>query len=384
MVAVGLVPELTAEAARRAALGAGARVLATYSGRLNAADVAELCRLEPDIVLLAGGTDGGNRTALVEFARALAMCPLDAPIVLAGNREAAPAAAATLRRARKDVRVVDNVLPRLDVLNVEPARAAIREVFMERIAVARGWERVQAELDGILMPTPAAALQGAALLADGDGQDPGLGELVVVDIGGATTDVHSVAQGLPPDTRTVLRGVPPPRCQRTVEGDLGLRHGAPSLLGVSSLLTGEPETDALWRRRVEQRAGHPAYVPEDPDERAVDARLAREAVRLAVERHAGRREVLMTPHGRRWVQRGKDLRSVGHIIGTGGVFLHAPNPERILAEAVGPSGQESVLKPHAAALWIDADYVLSHAGLLAQVAPEAALRVLKASLRRVA
>ncbi|HEY8414155.1 MAG TPA: glutamate mutase L, partial [Thermaerobacter sp.] len=202
MVAVGLVPDLTAEAARRAALGAGARVLATYSGTLDEQAVADLVARAPDVVLLAGGTDGGNRTALVAFARALAAAPLRAAIVVAGNRDAAPAAADLLRRAGKSVRVVENVLPRLDTLNVEPARAAIREVFLERIAIAEGWERVQAEVDGVLMPTPAAVLRGAELLAGGAGGEPGLGEVVVVDVGGATTDVHSVAAGLPADGRT--------------------------------------------------------------------------------------------------------------------------------------------------------------------------------------
>ena len=383
MVAVGLVPGLTAEAARRAALGAGARVLATYSGGVDEEALAELAGLDPDIILLAGGTDGGNRTALLDFARVLAAAPVGAAFILAGNREAAPAAAGILRRAGKDVRVVDNVLPRLDTLQVEPARAAIREVFMERIAIARGWERVQAELGGILMPTPAAALRGAELLADGAGDEPGLGELMVVDIGGATTDVHSVAAGLPADPRTVLRGLPPPRSQRTVEGDLGLRHGAPSLVAASRLLRGEEGADAAWRRRAELRAARPDFVPDTAAEREADARLAAEAVRIAVERHAGRREPLATPHGRRWVQRGKDLREIRHVIGTGGIFRHAPDPARVLAAALDPAGQGPVLKPRAAALWVDADYLLSHAGLLAEVDPVAALRLLKASLRRV-
>lgn len=383
MVAVGLVPELTAEAARRAALGAGARVLATYSGALDEAAVADLVSRSPDIVLLAGGTDGGNRAALVGFARALAASPLEAPVVVAGNRDAAPEAAQLLRRAGKTVRVVDNVLPRLDTLNPEPARAAIREVFMERITIARGLERVQAEIDGILMPTPAAALRGAELLALGAGDEPGLGELMVVDVGGATTDVHSVASGLPADGRTVLRGLPPPRSQRTVEGDLGLRHGAPSLLEASSLLAGDPEAGARWRERARLRAERPGYVPAGAEELEADARLAEEAVRLAVERHVGRREVLATPHGRRWVQRGKDLRGLPHLIGTGGIFLRAPDPGRLLAAATDPAGDGPLLKPRAPAAWIDSRYLLAHMGLLAEVEPVAALRLLKQSLRRV-
>lgn len=383
MVAVGLVPDLTAEAARRAALGAGARVLATYSGTLDEQAVADLVARAPDVVLLAGGTDGGNRTALLAFARALAAAPLRAAIVVAGNRDAAPAAADLLRRAGKSVRVVENVLPRLDTLNVEPARAAIREVFLERIAIAEGWERVQAEVDGVLMPTPAAVLRGAELLAGGAGGEPGLGEVVVVDVGGATTDVHSVAAGLPADGRTVLRGLPPPRSQRTVEGDLGLRHGAPSLLEAAGPAGGVEGSAALWHRRARLRAENPGYVPAEEEERQADAWLAREAVRLAMERHVGRREALVTQRGRQWIQRGKDLRAVPHLIGTGGIFLHAPDPGWVLAAAVDPEGRGPLLKPRAPAAWIDGGYVMAHMGLLAEVEPVAALRLLKQSLRRV-
>ncbi|ADU52311.1 glutamate mutase, MutL [Thermaerobacter marianensis DSM 12885] len=386
MVAVGLVPGLTAEAARRAALGAGARLLATFSGSLGPADRDRLAELNPDIVLVAGGTDGGNRTALLDFARALAGCPTTATVVVAGNRDAAPEAAAILERAGKAVVVVDNVLPRLDTLQVEPAREAIRRIFMEHIVVVRGWKDVEARLGAILMPTPAAALRGAELLADGAGDEPGLGELLVVDVGGATTDVHSVAAGLPADGRTVLRGLPPPRSQRTVEGDLGLRHGAPSLVEAAGLAAGGGEAAARWQERARRRAAEPPFVPgpDEPAEREADQELARAAVGVAVDRHAGRREPLATPHGRRWIQRGKDLRGVRHVVGTGGIFRHAPDPAVILAAALDPAGEGPVLKPRAATLWVDRHYLLSHAGLLAEVDPVAALKILKAGLTRVA
>ncbi|EKP94911.1 methylaspartate mutase accessory protein GlmL [Thermaerobacter subterraneus] len=381
MVAVGLVPGLTAEAARRAALGAGARVLATFSGVLRPADLDRLAELEPDIILLAGGTDGGNRTALLDFARALARCPTGATVVVAGNREASPDAAAILEAAGKAVRVVENVLPRLDTLQVEPAREAIRRVFMERIVVARGWKEVESRLGSILMPTPAAALRGAELLAAGAGPEEGLGDVLVVDIGGATTDVHSVADGLPTDGKTVLRGLPPPRSQRTVEGDLGLRHGAPSLAEAAGFIVpdGAP---GPWQDRVRRRAADPAFVPgpRETEERLADQELARAAVRLAVERHAGRREALATPHGRRWIQRGKDLRGIRHVIGTGGIFRHAPDPAAILAAALDPQDEGPVLRPRQARLWVDGEYLLSHAGLLAAVDPAAALKLLKAGL----
>ena len=61
MVAIGLVPELTAKAARQASLGAGAKVIKTYSYELTEGDLEEIDRINPDICLLTGGTDGGNK-----------------------------------------------------------------------------------------------------------------------------------------------------------------------------------------------------------------------------------------------------------------------------------------------------------------------------------
>jgi conserved hypothetical protein len=169
MVAVGLVPELTAEAARRAALGAGARVVATLAYKLSASDAQRIKELAPDIVLLAGGTDGGNRDGLLANAQRLAEARITAPVVVAGNREAAGEAAALLAAAGIAVRVADNVMPELGVLQVEPARAAIRELFLERIVQAKGLDAARRYVEDVVMPTPAAVLAAAELLARGAG-----------------------------------------------------------------------------------------------------------------------------------------------------------------------------------------------------------------------
>ena len=195
MAAVGLVPELTVEAAKMAALGAGARVVGVYGYELTPEEVTELSSLEPDLILLAGGTDGGNRETLIYNARQLAESRLEAPVIIAGNKNAAPEAGDLLRKAGKPCYRVPNVLPELGRLNIEPAQKAIREVFLERLVRAKGLDRVEKEIDGITMPTPAAVLAVACRLAGGAGHTPGLGVLLVGDVGGATTAVVSVAEG---------------------------------------------------------------------------------------------------------------------------------------------------------------------------------------------
>ena len=223
MVTIGLVRELTAEAARQAALGAGAKLVGTFAYRLTAADLAKIVALSPDIVLLAGGTDGGDSAVVVHNAAVLGASSIASPIVYAGNRAAEDEVRQLL--AAKTLVCTGNVMPEFNVLDIEPGRAAIRQVFIDRIVHAKGIDRAAAQFDSVLMPTPAAVLEGARLVADGLPGTPGLGTLLVVDPGGATTDVHSVATG-EPAPGVIAQGLPEPRVKRTVEGDLGMRHSA--------------------------------------------------------------------------------------------------------------------------------------------------------------
>ncbi len=386
MVAVGLVPELTAEAARRAALGAGARVLASYSYELTEKEVEEIIGLDPDVVLLSGGTDGGHRKAVVHNIRTLAFSSLSAPVVYAGNKAVSDLALKVFRRAGKEVRVTENVMPRLGEIQVEPARETIRRVFMERIIQARGLDGALKLVDGLLMPTPAAVLKAAELLALGTGEEDGLGDLVVVDVGGATTDVHSVGQGLPTVEGVVLKGLREPRVKRTVEGDLGVRVSAPALLeavGVQALGSEVGVDGVDLAEAVLELAEKRDKLPDTETGYQVDAALARVAVREAVKRHAGRLQILDTPFGTAYFQYGKDLTGIKFLVGTGGVLVHAPDPAGILQAGLFNPGEPTVLTPKDPVLLLDQKYLLAAAGLLAEFYPQQALRILKKSLKRV-
>jgi len=381
MVTVGLVRELTAEAARQAALGAGARLVGSFAYRLNAADLEAIGRLAPDIVLLAGGTDGGNREVVLHNAAALAGSALACPVIYAGNRDALDEA--RVRLAGKTAVFARNVMPELNQLDIEPARDAIREVFIDRIVHAKGIDRAAAQFDRVLMPTPAAVLEGARLLADGLAGTPGLGPLLLVDPGGATTDVHSVADG-EPAPGVVRLGLPEPRVKRTVEGDLGMRHSAAAAAeaaGLEALAADCGVKPALCVRLLSELGADPGRLPATAEEAALDRALARAAIRIAVRRHCGSVETVYTPTGAVTVQRGKDLRGVRALIGTGGVLAASRRPRSILEAALADPAAPHALLPASPRLLLDADYLLYACGLLQSVDPQAALELALAHLR---
>jgi uncharacterized protein (TIGR01319 family) len=375
MVTVGLVRELTAEAARQAALGAGAKLVGCYAYRLTTADLRQIEALAPDVLLLCGGTDGGNAEVIVHNARRLASSALACPIVAAGNREAAEEVTALL----PDAIVAGNVMPELNVLRIDPARRAIRDLFMQRIVQAKGIDRVRGMLDSVLMPTPAAVLEGARLLAAGPGGG-GLGPLVVLDPGGATTDVHSIADGAPAQAGVVAVGLPEPHDKRTVEGDLGMRHNAASICdtaGYEAVAADAGLPLATVRLLVQRIHQDVERLPGSPEEEA----LERAAVSIAMRRHAGRRETVFTATGPVLVQHGKDLTAVRTVVGTGGVIVASQQPRRLLERALHDPAEPQSLCPRDAQLLIDRDYALYACGLLAQAEPKAAFALARNSLQ---
>ncbi len=376
MITVGLVKELTAEAARLAALGAGAKLIGAHAYKLTDNDAAGIVAKNPDILLLAGGTNGGNEETIRWNAEKLAQAKLTCPVVIAGNRNAADDIAKDLQALGVDARIAGNVMPEFNVLDVEPARAAIRDVFIERIVHAKGIDRAQSRFDAVLMPTPTAVMEGARLLANGTSDIPGLGALVVIDVGGATTDVHSIAEGKPAQGGVLQYGLPEPFAKRTVEGDLGMRHNARTIVETigADIFSAQSGFDASKIETLLQTIeADVERLPTNPTEASFDATLASFAVARAMKRHAGRVEIKQSVTGPVTVQYGKDLTDVETIIGTGGVLAHGENPEQILAAALFDNDEADSLRPKQPKLMVDQTYALYAVGLLADATPEAAL-----------
>jgi uncharacterized protein (TIGR01319 family) len=387
LVVIGLVPSLSLSAGRMAALGAGAKLVGNYSYKLNQTEMKQIADLSPDIILLVGGTDGGNEEVILHNAHALAESGIPAPVIMAGNKVCADEIRGILETGQRLVKVVDNVLGELDKLNVEASRTAIREVFMQRIVHAKGLDKAEQLVDSVIMPTPMAVLKGAQLLSTGTGKEKGLGELIVVDIGGATTDIHSIADGYPKSDNVGRKGIPEPFAKRTVEGDLGLRFNALSILeaaGEQRLLENiKLESPVSIEERVKYLAENTGTVPADDHDFWLDIGLARVATEMAVERHAGHLEQVYSPYGVSFTQVGKDLTEVKTIIGTGGIFANGREPLLILKGALFSEKEPLSLRPKSPEFFIDSHYILYAIGLLSEKEPEKALRIGKKYLREI-
>jgi uncharacterized protein (TIGR01319 family) len=392
MIAIGLTKALTTKAAGEAVLGAGARLIDTYSHRLGSDDIKAIEEKAPDLILLAGGTDGGDEATIIKNARALAQSRVDSPIIIAGNKMAATNVQTILRKADKYPVRVENILPELDRLNIEPAKNTIREIFLERITHAKGLDKAQNIVGDIIMPTPLAVLKGASLLSKGTNNESesesksekGWGDLLVIDVGGATTDIHSIGYGYPSHGDTILKGLPEPFDKRTVEGDLGIRYNASSILEkMEEKETGVNINIKSYVRYVSYVSKHVDHVAQNEEESLMDMALASKAVELAAQRHAGRIENLYFPTGKINVQYGKDLTTFTYIIGTGGILAYGRDPHRVLESACfSPSRPES-LCPLSPQFFVDKSYILFAAGLLSEIAPLKALRIMKRYLRAI-
>lgn len=378
LAVVGQEPLVSAEAGRRVALSAGARVVHVHAGALGGADLRALRAARPDVVLLAGGTDGGDSRTLLHNAARLAVHRLPVPVVLAGNAAAREDALALLRATGRTVVPAANVLPDVGELNPGPAREAIRAVFLRHVIGGKGLSRGPRFRRLVRLVTPDAMLVGVGVLASvlGSGPDGSSGSVLVVDVGGATTDVYSVVSPDAAGAAAEQHAVALPAQRRTVEGDLGLRISAG---GVAADALTEKLVDAAeaahLRAAAHRRAANPSWVPAPAAgiagavgaagvagdaEAADDARLAALAAILAVRRHLRMIDNRLGPRG------------AGLLVLAGGAFRHAA--PGALATITATLRDDPVVRPvlRHARLLVDTDYVLAPAGLLAHAGLPAA------------
>ncbi|MFN8078041.1 MAG: glutamate mutase L [Kineosporiaceae bacterium] len=360
LAVVGYESLVTAEAGHRVALSAGGTVVHVHAGELDGAGLAALRAARPDVVLLVGGTDGGNAEVLLHNASRIGSARLPVPVVLAGNAEAADAARTALRD--RTVRVAPNVLPRIGELAPAGARAAIREMFLAHVIGGKGLSRTR--LDGVRFSrlvraaTPDAVLDGVGVLADV------VGDVLLVDVGGATTDVYSAIT--PREADAGRREVVATMWQaRTVEGDLGMRWGAAGVVVAARAERLIDEAGAAALASYARRAANdPGLLPATAADRAHEQQLAALAVRVAVRRHA---RPAAPGHA------GRALHEVELVIGSGGVLRHGtPALRRAVLEPVTTDHAGGWKVPRAARITVDERYVVFAAGLLAADHPDAA------------
>ena len=391
MVSSGLVPDLTAKASRLAAASAGAKVVKTYSYELTEFESEEIAAIQPDIMLLSGGIDGGNKHVLLHNAEVIASVPANFSVIIAGNRSAAAQAAEILQRGGKNTVVCQNVMPQFGKLNILPAKAAIRDLFIANIITAKGLDAIQKVMDMEIIPTPLAVFEACELLSKGSGTEDGLGELMAYDLGGATTDVYSMADGNPKIPNAFINGITEPFAKRTVEGDVGMRY---SLTALNDLIL-EGDADTFYQeytitekevsKWLEICGEKPGILPvgEYKQYGNVDSAFAAEAMRISAARHVGFNEKIYTPAGEMHSQSGKDLTQVRYVIGSGGAVINAANPRAIMHGTIYAPRDGSALKPLRPKILLDAENCLAAMGLLSRFHPEAALRIMKDSFKEV-
>ena len=370
LAVVGYEATVTAQAGHRVGLSAGAKVVHVAAGPLTSREADRVRAARPDIVLLVGGTDGGNADVLVHNAARLTKLaigghgPHAVPVVVAGNVDARDDALALLATTRRPTIPADNVLPQIGVIAPEPARAAIRAAFLRHVIGGKGLSRDPAFGAMVEAATPDVVLRGVEVLGE-----LAAGDVMVVDVGGATTDVYSCLTPEGEDATLRKDVVAPLWHARTVEGDLGLRWNAVHVVEAAEaehLFGTAPDPEGLraWADHVHEQ---PGTLPADAQEVALDIELARLAALVAVRRHARPGQPTESPRPRA---------NVTALVGSGGVLRYADRAgrERVLAAVLADhAGGWKV--PRTATASVDDAYLLFAAGLLADRDPSLARAV---------
>jgi uncharacterized protein (TIGR01319 family) len=379
IICSGYVPEFTSKAANHAALGAGAKVVGLYSYKLTKQEIADIEKIVPDILLLSGGTDGGDEEVIIHNAKILAKTSRKiSNIIVAGNKTTYDEIKKAFKNTDKNVIYTKNVMPEIGVLDTAPCNKEIRDIFIKNIIQAKGIAKAQSIVGEVIMPTPSAVLEAAKLLAAGYEGEGGYGELMVIDPGGATTDVHSIAEGVPTvGGILVANSLPEPYVKRTVEGNLGLKYNIDSLSEFARGKKLPPHFATICH------SFHEGKLPQSPEEITCHLLLSGIAVDVAVTQHVGRLEKRIGPTGEMILQYGKDLTGIKTVIGTGGPVIFSANPREIMEGALYQKENPLVLKPRNPTLYLDTEYILYAIGLLSQVEPKKALLLAKKYLKQI-
>mgnify|MGYP004702992017 CR=1 FL=1 len=368
MTVHGLVYDMTVRAAKEAALGAGAIIHHVTGGKLRKRDLNTIENIKPNLILIAGGVDFGERDTALHNANLIANMEYNIPVVYAGNVENQEEIREIYKDKKSKLYIVDNVYPKIDELNIEPTRKVIQKAFEEHIVHAPGMSKVRQLVTGPIIPTPGAVMEASKLLKSS------IGDLVTIDVGGATTDIHSVTDGSEDIKRILLN--PEPEAKRTVEGDLGVYV---NMVNIVDRIGMEILSEKLGQS-VEELMRFHKPIPDTPDLiRFVEA-LTKEALLTAINRHVGKLRNLYGPTGKKAMAEGKDLTNIKWIVGTGGALTRLPQRVELLKQIYSQNKGDKLLPNSDAKIVIDNFYIMASLGVLSKKYPEAALILLKQSL----
>ncbi len=372
MTVHGLVYEMTVRASKEAALNAGANIHLVTANKVTDKDLSKIIEINPNIILIAGGTDYGEKdTALYNIKKVLEL-DLKIPIIYAGNIENHEEVREYFKIAKMDkyLKIVENVYPRVDYLNILPLRKVIYETFEENIIHAKGMNNIFEMVNQKIMPTPGSVMESTMILREN------LGNIITIDVGGATTDIHSVS--IPSDDFMEFQEGEP-LSKRTVEGDLGVFINHNNVLKlvkkeeiISKISISNEELDKLLNNYT--------YIPKTKIEKDFVFELTKKCAQLALDRHVGDLKKVFTSSGLKIIPDGKDLSQVEYIILTGGALINLENTESIILDYIKKNPTKLLPRKNVVVLR-DHDYIMSSVGVLSLKYPEVAIELLKKSLR---
>ncbi len=367
----GLVYDMTVKAAKEAALGAGANIKMVTAGRLRKTDLKRIVEINPNIIIIAGGVDYGERDTAIYNSQLIQSLNLNIPIIYAGNIENRQEIQEIFKDSNSEIYITENVYPKIDHLNIEPTRRIIQDVFERHIVHAPGMEGIRKMVTGPIMPTPGAVMKATELLYQH------IGDVLTIDVGGATTDIHSVSKESPEISKILAN--PEPLAKRTVEGDIGLfinLENIIELIGIDSLM----QELSINYEEIEYFILNKNPIPETEIEIAITEFLAFNAAEIAIKRHVGKVKDLYGPSGKITIAEGKDLTAVKYIIGTGGALTRLPNRKAILNNIKMISHKNLLLPNKETIVLIDKNYIMASLGVISKIYPSIALDLMLQSL----
>ena len=360
----GLVYEMTAKAAKEAALNAGANVHLITANLLEDEDILKIKSINPNIIVIAGGTDYGEKK--VSFSNLEKVIPLNIPIIYAGN-------IANHDKIRKlyqnKVTIVDNVYPRVDFMNILPLREAIYNVFEKNIIYAKGMKNIFKMINGTIIPTPGAVMDATIIF------DEELKGVMSIDVGGATTDIHSVCD---PKPEYIKYSEGEPRFKRTVEGDLGVFINRENVLSLVNKDLITSKLNLCYQELIDIIKKEP-FIPKTINGKKVIDFLVKQCVFLALDRHIGDLKRVFTTNGYKVIPEGRDVSQIKTIFLTGGALRSIENPELIIKEYINKNNTKLIFSQDVK-IYVDKDYILSSCGVLSHKYPKKAKELLFNSL----
>ena len=373
MTVHGLVYDMTVKAAKEAALGAGANIHLITAGKLSKVDMIKLDRIKPNIILIAGGVDYGERETALYNSELIAASDLNIPVIYAGNIAVADDVKLIFESysKEKNLHIVPNVYPKIDILNIEPTREVIQDIFEKHITEAKGMEKIREMVNGPIIPTPGAVMKASKILKDE------IGDLVTIDVGGATTDIHSVTEGTEKVNKILVE--PEPIAKRTVEGDLGVFINKRNIVDIIKIEKLEKELN-MTPEDIEKFTNSNIAIPETEEHKRFIERLTKEAVIVSINRHAGGYRTYFGGKSDT-LAFGKDLTAVKWIVGTGGALTRLTAREEILNSISQFNRADKLLPTAEAKILIDNDYIMASLGVLSSLNKEAAIKLLLKSLK---